>query len=183
MGKWYLFNVYTFCKSLCVINEGSPYGLHGVPIYIVYLYDHMWLVGIFVHLLWSYIILLYQTKSFLLLNSSEVGAVILFHFYLLFAAWWFCICLQHGGAFIYTWIMHGPVYVLMCDFLHSVPKVSCVYYALVKQDTLSVDVVSKNLILLFVAVVRSLCIQFFLFFYMPGLSLLHDAVFLETSNN
>ena len=45
MGKWYLFNVYTFCKSLRVINEGSPYGLHGDPIYILYLYDHMWLVG------------------------------------------------------------------------------------------------------------------------------------------
>ena len=37
--------MYTFCKSLCVINEGSPYGLHGDPIYILYLYDHMWLVG------------------------------------------------------------------------------------------------------------------------------------------
>ena len=47
MGKWYIFNVYTFCKSLCVINEGSPYGLHGDPIYILYLYDHMWLVGLF----------------------------------------------------------------------------------------------------------------------------------------
>ena len=46
MGKWYLFNVYTFCKSLCVINEWSPYGLHGDPIYILYLYDHMWLVGV-----------------------------------------------------------------------------------------------------------------------------------------
>ena len=45
MGKWYLFNVYTFCKSLCVINEGSPYGLHGDLKYILYLYDHMWLVG------------------------------------------------------------------------------------------------------------------------------------------
>ena len=45
MGKRYLFNVYTFCKSLCVINEGSPYGLHGDPIYILYLYDHLWLVG------------------------------------------------------------------------------------------------------------------------------------------
>ena len=45
MGKWYLFNVYTFCKSLCVINKVSPYGLHGVPVYILYLYDHMWLVG------------------------------------------------------------------------------------------------------------------------------------------
>ena len=37
--------VYTFCKSLCVINMVSPYGLHGVPIYILYLYDQMWLVG------------------------------------------------------------------------------------------------------------------------------------------
>ena len=37
--------MYTFCKSLCVINEGSPYGLHGDSIYILYLYDHMWLVG------------------------------------------------------------------------------------------------------------------------------------------
>ena len=47
MGKLYLFNVYTFCKSLCVINEGSPpYGLHEDPIFILYLYDHMWLVGI-----------------------------------------------------------------------------------------------------------------------------------------
>ena len=47
MEKWYLFNVYTFCKSLCVINVGSPYGLHGDPIYIWYLYDQMWLVGKF----------------------------------------------------------------------------------------------------------------------------------------
>ena len=45
MGKLYLFNVYTFCKSLRVINEGSPQGLHGDRIYILYLYDHMWLVG------------------------------------------------------------------------------------------------------------------------------------------
>ena len=45
MEKWYLFNVYTFCKSLCVINVGSPYGLDGDPIYIWYLYDQMWLVG------------------------------------------------------------------------------------------------------------------------------------------
>ena len=45
MEKWYLFNVYTFCKSLCVINVGSPYGFHGDPIYIWYLYDQMWLVG------------------------------------------------------------------------------------------------------------------------------------------
>ena len=45
MEKWYLFNVYTFCKSLCVINAGSPYGLQGDPIYISYLYDQMWLVG------------------------------------------------------------------------------------------------------------------------------------------
>ena len=45
MEKWYLFNVYTFCKSPCVINVGSPYGLHGDPIYIWYLYDQMWLVG------------------------------------------------------------------------------------------------------------------------------------------
>ena len=30
MGKLYLFNVHTFCKSLCVINVGSPYDLQGV---------------------------------------------------------------------------------------------------------------------------------------------------------
>ena len=46
MEKLYLFNVYTFCKSLCIINVGSPYGLHGDPIYIWYLYDQMWLVGL-----------------------------------------------------------------------------------------------------------------------------------------
>ena len=34
-----------FCKSLCVINVGSKYGLHMLPIYILYLYDQMWLVG------------------------------------------------------------------------------------------------------------------------------------------
>ena len=45
MEKLYLYNVYTFCKSLCVINVGSPYGLHADPIYIWYLYDQMWLVG------------------------------------------------------------------------------------------------------------------------------------------
>ena len=37
--------MYTFCKSLCVINVGSPYGLHGDPMYISYLYDQTWLVG------------------------------------------------------------------------------------------------------------------------------------------
>ena len=36
-----------FCKSLCVINVVSPYGLHGVPIYILYSYDQMWLVRLF----------------------------------------------------------------------------------------------------------------------------------------
>ena len=51
MGKWYLFRVFTFCKSLCVINVGSPYASHGVPIYILYLYDQMWLVG--TTLIWS----------------------------------------------------------------------------------------------------------------------------------
>ena len=80
MGKLYLFNVYTFCKSLCVINVGfqygingvpicftwgphmvnmgSPYGLHGVPIYILYLYDQNYVVGWHV----SYHILLNQLK-------------------------------------------------------------------------------------------------------------------------
>ena len=29
--------MYTFCKSQCVINVGSPYGLHGVP-YIFHIY-------------------------------------------------------------------------------------------------------------------------------------------------
>ena len=29
-----------------MVYMGSPYGLHGVPIYILYLYDHMWLVGV-----------------------------------------------------------------------------------------------------------------------------------------
>ena len=33
-----------FCKSLCVINVGF-HGLHGVPIYILYLYYQLWLVG------------------------------------------------------------------------------------------------------------------------------------------
>ena len=33
-----------FCKSLCVINVGSPYGLHGVPVYILHTYDQMWMV-------------------------------------------------------------------------------------------------------------------------------------------
>ena len=37
--------MYSFCNSLCVINVGSEYGLPGDPIYILYLYDHMWLVG------------------------------------------------------------------------------------------------------------------------------------------
>ena len=52
MGKLYLFNVYTFFKSLRVINVGSIYGLHGVPIYILYLYDQMWLVG-YVYMLYK----------------------------------------------------------------------------------------------------------------------------------
>ena len=37
MEKIYLFNVYIFCKSLCVINVGSPYGLH-VDSYIFNIY-------------------------------------------------------------------------------------------------------------------------------------------------
>ena len=37
--------MYTFCKSLCVTNVGFQYGLYGVPVYILYLYDQMWLVG------------------------------------------------------------------------------------------------------------------------------------------
>ena len=45
MGQLYLFKVFTFCKSLCVIDVRYPYGLHGVPIYILYLYDQTWLVG------------------------------------------------------------------------------------------------------------------------------------------
>ena len=28
-----------------MVYMGSPYDLHGVPIYILYVYDHMWLVG------------------------------------------------------------------------------------------------------------------------------------------
>ena len=43
--KMIFINVYSVCKSLFVINVGSPYGLHGVPNYILYLYDQMWLVG------------------------------------------------------------------------------------------------------------------------------------------
>ena len=49
MEKLYLFNVYTFCKSLYVIHAGSSHGLHGDPIYISYLYDQMWLVGYVLH--------------------------------------------------------------------------------------------------------------------------------------
>ena len=47
MGKCYLINVCTFSKVLNVgcYQRASPYGLHGVPIYILYLYDQMWLVG------------------------------------------------------------------------------------------------------------------------------------------
>ena len=45
MGKLFLLNVYNFCKSQCVINVRSPYNLHGIQIYILYLYDQMWLVG------------------------------------------------------------------------------------------------------------------------------------------
>ena len=41
MGKLYLFNVYTFCKSLYVINVGSPYGLHGVPIYFLFIWSNV----------------------------------------------------------------------------------------------------------------------------------------------
>ena len=38
----------TFCKYQCDINVGSPYGLHVVLLYILYLYDQMWLVGVHV---------------------------------------------------------------------------------------------------------------------------------------
>ena len=52
MEKLYLFNVYTYCKSLCVINVGSPYMVyHGDTIYISYLYDQMWLVGLIIGLI------------------------------------------------------------------------------------------------------------------------------------
>ena len=44
MGKLYLFNMYSFCKYLCVINVRSPYGLHGDPIYIyIYMIKCDWL--------------------------------------------------------------------------------------------------------------------------------------------
>ena len=55
MEKLYLFNVYTFYKSLYVIEislsvwgtgcMGSPYGLPWVPHGYTYLDDQMWLVG------------------------------------------------------------------------------------------------------------------------------------------
>ena len=37
--------VYTFCKSLCIINVWSPYGLPcGPSIYFIFIFDQMWLV-------------------------------------------------------------------------------------------------------------------------------------------
>ena len=51
MGKWYLFNVYTFCKSLYVINVGSPYGLHTCGPHMVYMGSHMYFIFI-----WSNVI-------------------------------------------------------------------------------------------------------------------------------
>ena len=38
MEKLYLFNVYTFCKSLRVINVGSPYGVPWGTPYIFHVY-------------------------------------------------------------------------------------------------------------------------------------------------
>ena len=76
MGKLYLFTVCTFCKSLCVINEGSPYGLHGDPIYILYLYDHMWLVG---HIwLFVYIVIFSSHHSKMNQSVSRIGSVVSF---------------------------------------------------------------------------------------------------------
>ena len=44
-GKLYLFNVYTFCKSpYMLLTWGLLIVYHRDPIYILYLYDHMWLV-------------------------------------------------------------------------------------------------------------------------------------------
>ena len=40
MEKRYLFNVYNFCKSLCVINVGSP---HGYILFYIYLIKCGWL--------------------------------------------------------------------------------------------------------------------------------------------
>ena len=59
MGKWYLFNVYTFCKSLCVINVGSSYGLHGAP-YIFYPTNHNW--SYMINCGWLGMIELYSTE-------------------------------------------------------------------------------------------------------------------------
>ena len=30
-----------------MVYMGSPYGLYAVPVYILYLYDQLWLVGLF----------------------------------------------------------------------------------------------------------------------------------------
>ena len=43
MGKWYLFNVYTFCKSLCVINVVSPYYMGCPYIFCIYMTKCGWL--------------------------------------------------------------------------------------------------------------------------------------------
>ena len=53
------------------MNEGSRYGLHGDPIYILYLYDHMWLVGMVftnIEAISTLVCLLLDDNGFLMCN-------------------------------------------------------------------------------------------------------------------
>ena len=109
MGKLYLFNVYTFCKSLCVINEGSPYGLHWVPIYIAYLYDHMWLVG-----LWcadgNYPHCVRLTRILLcdvLMHGNYPHCVWRVHVYCFVVCWWKFPSLCEAFTYITLWCADG----------------------------------------------------------------------------
>ena len=62
MGKLYLFNVYTFCKYLYVVNVVSWYGLPWGPyIYFIFIWSNV--VG------WGVILLIYS-HSYIITNDS-----------------------------------------------------------------------------------------------------------------
>ena len=66
MEKLYLFSVHTFCKSQYDIRGPIQFTMgSGDPIYVLYLYDQMWLVGLLSRTLFKF-----HYFEWLVLNSS-----------------------------------------------------------------------------------------------------------------
>ena len=69
MEKLYLFNVYTFCKSLCVNNVVSPHGLPWGPhIYFMFIWSKFNVVGLVSENVWNK----YETGRHVLMFRSLV---------------------------------------------------------------------------------------------------------------